>query len=87
MFRSFVLENELVFCTFYKSFIIILRRCESVLITEQNISFFRFETDNENRQYEKDARDIIANGLFALSRLTFAVKYINVAVCRNKYLR
>ena len=61
MFRSFVLENEFVFYRFYKSFIIILRRCESVLITEQNISFFRLETDNDNRQYEKDARDIIAN--------------------------
>ena len=43
------------------NFIIILRRCESVLISEQNINFFRLETDNENLQYEKDARDIIAS--------------------------
>ena len=59
--RSFVLEIEFVFSRFNKSFIIILRRCESVLISEQNIYFFRLETNNENLQYEKDARDIIAS--------------------------
>ena len=33
---------------------------------EQDISFFRLETDKENRQYEKDARDIIASAGVAI---------------------
>ena len=38
-----------------------MRRCKRLLTTEQNIYSFRLETDNENRQYDKEARDIIAS--------------------------